>query len=225
MRTSQKLAVGDFCDDKRFRALHWEEKESSLQQAATNGQRSPGETGKRQGFEMKNRYFIFGLLIIAIAAGALGILWANHLPPFGQWRPHKTATLVTTAAAASDVSAAVDERSVAIGFRSVQPGTIESVDPANEMMVNENVLMVCAKSANAMASSIDENNDELLGTLSPDRTIFFCGGFYKGLCCLLSYTDSNEAIQVANKFRYEVEYKPKLRFIIQPNNYAIYRAR
>ena len=44
---------------------------------------------------MKNRYFIFGLLIIAITVGILGILFANNLPPFGQWRPHKTTNEVS----------------------------------------------------------------------------------------------------------------------------------
>ena len=171
---------------------------------------------------MKNRYFIFGLLIIAIAAGALGILFANHLPPFGEWRSRKTTTLMTATVAASD--AAGSGHPVTIGYGSARPGTVESVDPSKEMFANGNVLMICTKSADAMSSAIDEKKDELLGTLSPDQTIFFCGGYYKGQCCLLGYTYSNEALQIANKFRYELEGAPKLRLIIQPNNYAIYLA-
>jgi hypothetical protein len=77
-------------------------KQNRLAASQAKEPRSPGETGKRQGFEMKNRYFIFGLVNIAIAAGALGILWANHLPPFGEWRSRKTTTLVTNGVTIAD---------------------------------------------------------------------------------------------------------------------------
>jgi len=173
---------------------------------------------------MKNRYFIFGLLIIAIAVGALGILWANHLPPFGEWRVHKTATLVTAAVAASD--AAGSGHPVTIGYRSAQHGTVESVDPSKEMLDNGNAFMVCAKHYEAKLLP-HKKNTEIVGVLSPDHTLFFCGGSHKGECCIVAYQDSDDVKKASeNSWRIKkVEPDPAMELVIYPDKYIILHTR